>query len=177
VFTINVEATFGMVHALVIGVGPMIGWLELLQTIDQASKMSLDAFAEGTVELPSSSLPERKERGGAKPSRPASPSGRSAPDGARAVPILNAARNHAARQIKATLEGFARACREVADLDPETVIAAFVPFLTEHLDPFASLMAQADPDPNAVEDCFQGYASVWKAWMNSGTPQQKRGTR
>jgi len=162
-FAHHFQGTLGLVHALLVGVGPMIGWLELLQMIDQQVEASMDALLEGALDLLGSPPPEKKERASAQPPKPRF--GRSAPDGAQTLPILSAARAYAAREIRSALEGFGRVCREVADLDPDAVIAVFAPFLTEHLAPFQALMGQAEPDPDAIGVCVEAFAAVWEVWL------------
>jgi hypothetical protein len=171
-YTDHVQATFGLVHALLIGVEPLIGWLELLHTIDPEIEATLDALVAGTAVLLGTSPPQGVEPEPAAPSEAATRSQIPASKERLALPILTAARTYATMQIKAAMEGFARACREVAGLDPDAVIAAFALVLTEHLAPFQAAMDAAEPDPDAVEGCLEGFASVWEAWMNPGTHQE-----
>jgi len=86
----------------------------------------------------------------------------SAPPGVPA--FLRIAQTRAAQLLKALQEAFALACRAGPGLEPEVLLGAFNPELSERLHRHREIVQGAEPGGEDLAVALAGFADAWRSW-------------
>ena len=145
-------ATLALVHALLLRCAPYVGWLDLLEILNEPVWEAIDLLLTPPLPKRRPSRTHRSEREGFP------------------LMAMKVAGEYAAAQVKLCLEAFFRVCREEASLDPEHVLGAMAPFLGDALAPHQALMASVQVAAAEVDEACQDLAAIWWAWLAPETP-------